>query len=180
MKKIALVILISILILTSCGFTQVDRGIAVVKVRGEECDYRLSWEIFLDSEVSEREMEDIEYEIADYIGRSIRLIKNTTDSLDEAFDTLKEQYNNFNLYSFRVRDITGHLEYMGSREVHPEEFWEALSIFNWGSPANGAQGIDAGGGGGSSGSGSLGGTAIGTSMGGSMGGAMGGAMGGLL
>lgn len=178
MKKIILVILASIISLTSCGFTPMDRGIAIVRIRGVECDYRLSWEVFLDSDVSERKLEDIEYEIADYIYRLIRLLVNTTGSSVEALDVFEEQYRNFNFYEFRIENITGHLEYMGCREIHPEEFFEALNIFNWGTSSD--TGNAAGGGGGSSGSGSLGGTAIGTSMGGSLGGALGGSMGGLL
>ena len=198
MRKIILAILISIISLTSCGFAPVDRGIATVRIRGVKCDYRLSWEVFLDSEVSERELEDIEYEIADNISRSIRLLVNITGSSDEALDTFKEQYHNFNLYEFRIGDITGHLEYMGRREVHPEKFFEALNripkkffeTLDRILPGGDAQGTSEAGEGGSSGSGSLesgssgpgplGGTAIGTSMGGSLGGALGGSMGGLL
>ena len=105
MRKIILAILISIISLTSCGFARVDRGIATVRIRGVECDYRLSWEVFLDSEVSERELEDIEYEIADNISRSIRLLVNITGSSDEALDTFKEQYHNFNLYEFRIGGV---------------------------------------------------------------------------
>lgn len=179
MKKIVLIILISILILTGYGFTSVDRGIATVRIQGEDCDYRLSWEVFLDSEVSERELEDIECEIADYINRLIRLLVNITGSSDEALDTFEEQYRSFNFYEFRIGNITGHLEYMGCKEVHPEKFFEALNIFNWGTPS-GVGNAAGGSGGGSSGSGSLGGTAMGTSMGGSLGGALGGSMGGLL
>ena len=179
MKKIILIILISIISLTSCGFAPVDRGIVTVGIKGRDCDYRLSWEVFLDSEVSERKLEDIEYEIDDYISRLIRLLINTTGSSDEALDVFEEQYHNFNFYEFRIGNITGHLEYMGCREVHPEKFFEALDrIFIGGNPLTG--GTSGGGGGGSSGSGSLGGTAIGTSMGGSLGGALGGSMGGLL